>query len=111
MQFEFEEFETVEEILFYLVTIVPLMKQILTVNVYKGYTFAMIPIAPLSGEPILMIYVKTTLEPGVLEFDLSTQKYKKVTSLERADRSYFLVTRPKQSTLADKAIAQLEGTK
>jgi len=111
MKFEFEEFETVEEVLLYLVTIAPMMKQVLTINVYKGYTFAMIPIAPLSGDPILMIYTKTTIEPALLEFDLATQKYKKVTSLERADRSYFVVTKPRQNTLADQAIAQLEGKK
>lgn len=111
MKFEFEEFETIEEVLLYMVTIAPMMKQVLTINVYKGYTFAMIPIAPLSGDPILMVYSKTTLEPGLLEFDVSTQKYKKVTSLERADKSYFVVTKPKQNTLADQAIAQLQGKK
>jgi hypothetical protein len=111
MKFEFEEFETVEEVLLYMVTIAPMMKQVLTVNAYKGYTFAMIPIAPLSGDPILMIYSRKAVEPGLLEFDISTQKYKKVTSLERADKSYFIVTRPKQNTLADQAIAQLESGK
>jgi hypothetical protein len=111
MKFEFEEFETVEEVLLYMVTIAPMMKQVLTINVYKGYTFAMIPIAPLSGDPILMIYTKKSIEPGLLEFDISTQKYKKVTSLERADKSYFVVTSPKQNTLADQAIAQLQGKK
>ena len=39
----------------------------------------------------------------------STQKYKKVISLERADKSYFIVTTPKQNTLADQAIADLEN--
>ncbi|MEM2760125.1 MAG: hypothetical protein QXU32_11035 [Nitrososphaerales archaeon] len=111
MKFEFEEFETVEEVLAYMVTIAPMMKQVLTVNAYKGYTFAMIPIAPLSGEPILMVYAKKTLDPGLLEFDVSTQKYRKVAALERADKSYFVVTKPKLSTLADQAIAQLEGRK
>lgn len=111
MKFEFEEFATVEEVLVYMVTIAPLMKQILTVNAYKGYTFVMIPIAPFSGDPILMVYAKATIEPGLLEFDISTQKYKKVATMERADKSYFVVTKPKQNTLADQAIAQLEGRK
>ncbi|NMJ87299.1 MAG: hypothetical protein EX285_05610 [Thaumarchaeota archaeon] len=109
MKFEFEEFETVEEVLTYMVTISPMMKQVLAVNVYKGYTFVMIPIAPLSGDPILMVYTKKTIEPSLLEFDFSTQKYKKVISLERADKSYFIVTTPKQNTLADQAIAELEN--
>ena len=109
MKFEFEEFETIEEVFLYMVTIAPMMKQVLTINVYKGYTFALIPISPLSGDPILMIYVKKTMEPGLLEFDISTVKYKKVTSLERADKSYFVITKPKRNTMADQAIAQLEG--
>lgn len=111
MKFEFEEFDTVEELLLYLITIAPMMKQVLTVNVYKGYTFAMIPISPLSGDPLLMVYAKKAVEPGLLEFDISTQKYKKVTSMDRADKSYFVVTKPKQNTLADQAIAQLDGKK
>lgn len=111
MKFEFEEFESVEEVLLYLITIAPMMKQLMMVNVYKGYTFSMIPIAPLSGEPILMVFSKKSMEPGLFEFDLSTKKFKKVTSLERADRNYFVVTQPKQNTLADQAISALESNK
>lgn len=109
MKFEYEEFATVEEVLVYLVTVTPLMKSVLTVNVYKGYTFALLPLAPLSGDQILMVYTKITIEPGLVEFDISTQKYKKVSAVERADRNYFIVTSPKRNTLADQAIKELSG--
>jgi len=109
MKFEYEEFATVEEVLVYLVTVAPLMKQVSTVNVYKGYTFALLPIAPLSGDQILMVYTKNTIEPGLVEFDISTQKYKKVSAVERADRNYFIVISPKKNTLADQAIKELSG--
>jgi len=109
MKFEYEEFATVEEVLVYLVTVAPLMKQVSTVNVYKGYTFALLPIAPLSGDQILMVYTKNTIEPGLVEFDISTQKYKKVSAVERADKNYFFVTTPKKNTLADQAIKELSG--
>ena len=109
MKFEYEEFATVEEVLVYLVTVAPLMKQVSTVNVYKGYTFALLPVAPLSGDQILMVYTKNTIEPGLVEFDISTQKYKKVSAVERADKNYFFVTTPKKNTLADQAIKELSG--
>ena len=109
MKFEYEEFATVEEVLVYLVTVAPLMKQVSTVNVYKGYTFALLPIAPLSGDQILMVYTKNTIEPGLVEFDISTQKYKKVSAVERADKNYFFVITPKKNTLADQAIKELSG--
>ena len=109
MKFDFEEFATVEEILVYLVTVAPLMKQLLTINSYRDYTFAMIPISPLSGDHILMVYTKAKIEPGLLEFDISTQKYRKAAAAERADKNYFIVTSPKRNTLADQAIKELEG--
>lgn len=109
MKFEYEEFATVEEVLVYLVTVGPLMKPVLTVNVYKGYTFALLPVAPLSGDQILMVYTKSAIEPGLVEFDISTQKYKKVSAVERADRNYFIVISPKKNTLADQAIKELSG--
>ena len=109
MKFDFEEFSTVEEILGYLVTVAPLMKPVLTINSYRDYTFVMIPISPLSGDHILMVYTKAKIEPGLLEFDISTQKYRKATAVERADKNYFIVTSPKRNTLADQAIKELEG--
>jgi len=109
MKFDFEEFTTVEEVLVYLVTIAPMMKQVLTINFYKGYTFAMIPISPLSADHILVVYTKAKIEPGLLEFDISTQKYRKVAAVERADKNYFIVTSPKRNTIADQALKEIEG--
>ncbi len=104
MQFDYEEFQSVEEVMAYLVTIAPLMKQVMTLHAYKGYTFALLPFSPLSGDHILMVYARREVEQGLLEFDISSMKYRKVNSVERADRNYFIVTTPKVNTLADKAI-------
>ncbi len=109
MRFDYEEFEKVEDVMAYLVTVAPVMKQVMTMNSYKGYTFALVPLSPLSGDHILMIYAKQTLEPGLYEFDLSTQVYRKVTNVERADKSYFIITTPKRNTLADEAINTIES--
>jgi hypothetical protein len=108
MRFDYEEFATLEEVFVYLVTVAPLMKQVLTINSYRGYTFALIPVSPLSGDHILMVYTKASVEPGLLEFDISTQKYRKVAAVERADKNYFIITTPKRNTLADLAIKELE---
>lgn len=104
MRIDYEEFEKIEDIMTYLVTIAPVMKQIIALNSYRGYTFSIIPLSPFSSEHVLMVYVKQSLEPGLFEFDLSTQKYRKVTSVERADKSYFIVITPKKNTLADEVI-------
>ncbi|MEM0446812.1 MAG: hypothetical protein QW574_05135 [Candidatus Nitrosocaldus sp.] len=108
MQFDYEEFQSVEEVMAYLVTIAPLMKQVMTLHTYRGYTFALLPFSPLSGDHILMVYAKREIEHGLLEFDLSTLKYRKVSAVERADKNYFIVTTPRRNTLADKAIEELE---
>jgi hypothetical protein len=55
----------------------------------------------------MMIYTKGKLEPGLVEFDVSTKKFKTVTAVERADRNYFIVLAPKVATLADEAIKNL----
>jgi hypothetical protein len=34
----------------------------------------MVPITPLSGETLLMIYTKGNLEHGIYEFDISAKK-------------------------------------
>jgi len=54
-----------------------------------------------------MIFTKGTLENGILEFDINTKTYKKVESIERADKTYFIVMSPKRNTIADAAIEKL----
>ena len=54
-----------------------------------------------------MIFTKGSLENGILEFDINTNTYKKVESMERADKNYFIVMSPKRNTIADAAIEKL----
>ena len=108
MKFEFEEFATVEDVFLYLVSVAPYMKQVMPVSSYKGYIFSLVPLTPLSGEVLMMIYTKGTLNPGLVEFDISTKKYRPVTTVERADKNYFVVLTPKVATLAEEAIKNLQ---
>ena len=110
MKFEFEEFETIEDVLIYLVSVAPYMKQILPISSYKGYVFSMVPITPLSGETLLMIYTKGNLEHGMYEFDISAKKHKLVNVMERADKNYFIVITPKRDTIADAALSQINSS-
>jgi hypothetical protein len=110
MKFEFEEFETIEDVLIYLVSVAPYMKQILPISSYKGCVFSMVPITPLSGETLLMIYTKGNLERGMYEFDISAKKHKLVNVMERADKNYFVVITPKRDTIADAALSQISSS-
>jgi hypothetical protein len=109
MKFEFEEFSTVEDVFLYLVSVAPYMKQVLPVSSYKGYVFSIVPLTPLSGDVLMMIYTKGKIEPGMIEFDISTKKYKIVTAVERADKNYFIILTPRNATIADSAIQYLES--
>jgi hypothetical protein len=109
MKFEFEEFSNVEDVFLYLVSIAPPMKQVLPVSSYKGYVFSVVPLTPLSGDVLMMVYTKSTLDPGMVEFDISTKKYKNVSAVERADKNYFIVLTPRRATLADSAIEYLDS--
>jgi hypothetical protein len=107
MKFEYEEFETIEDVLIYLVSVAPYMKQVLPISSYKEHVFSMVPITPLSGDVLLMIYTKGNLGRGMYEFDISTKKHKIVAAMERADKNYFIVITPKKDTLADAALNEL----
>ncbi len=109
MKFEFEEFSTIEDVFLYLVSVAPYMKQVLPVSSYKGYVFSIVPLTPLSGDVLMMIYTKGKIEPGMIEFDISTKKYKIVSAVERADKNYFIILTPKNATIADTAIQSLES--
>jgi hypothetical protein len=108
MKFEYEEFSTVEEVFLYLVSVAPYGKQVMPVSSYKGYIFAIIPLSPLTGDVMMMVYTKGKLEQGLVEFDVSTKKYRMVQALERSDRNYFIVLVPKSATIADEAISGLK---
>ncbi len=107
MKFEFEEFATVEDVFLYLVSVAPYMKQVMPVSSYKGYIFSLVPLTPLSGDILMMIYTKGKLDSGLVEFDISTKKYRPVTAVERADKNYFVILTPKVATLAEEAIKNL----
>ena len=107
MKFEFEEFATVEDVFLYLVSVAPYMKQVMPVSSYKGYIFSLVPLTPLSGDILMMIYTKGKLDSGLVEFDISTKKYRSVTAVERADKNYFVILTPKVATLAEEAIKNL----
>lgn len=49
------------------------------------------------------------MEPGLIEFDISTKKYKTVAAVERADKNYFIILEPKIATIADTAIKEMES--
>lgn len=107
MHVEFEEFDKVEDIFMYMTSVVPPMKNTMPINSYKGYVFSFIPLSQSTGEVYLMIYTKGNLDGKIIEYDINTNSYKKVSSIERADKTYFVVLSPKRNTLADEALKKL----
>ena len=107
MDVEFEEFDSVEDVFLYMASIASPMKNILPINSYKGYICSIIPLSQSGAETYLMVYAKGSLDNGILEFDINTKSYKKVESIERADKTYFIVMSPKRNTIADAAIKKL----
>jgi hypothetical protein len=107
MHVEYEEFENVEEIFMYMSSVAPPMKNTMPINSYKGFVFSFIPLSPSTGDVYLMIYTKGKLDGKILEYDINTNSYKKVESIERADKTYFIVLTPKRNTLADVALEKL----
>ncbi len=107
MHIEYEEFETIEEIFLYMSSAAPPMKNTMPINSYKGYVMSFIPLSPMTGDVYLMIYAKGSLDTGIYEFDINTSTYKKVESIERADKNYFICITPKRNTIADAALEKL----
>ena len=107
MHVEYEEFENVEEIFMYMSSVAPPMKNTMPINSYKGFVFSFIPLSPSTGDVYLMIYTKGKLDGKILEYDINTNSYKKVETIERADKTYFIVLTPKRNTIADVALEQL----
>lgn len=109
LHIEYEEFDSVEDIFMYMSSVAPPMKNTMPINSYKGYVFSFIPLSQTTGDVFLIIYTKGKLDGKILEFDINTQSYKKVESIERADKTYFIVLTPKKNTIADEALKQLEN--
>lgn len=106
MKIEYEEFGAIEDIFMYMASAAPPMKNTMPINSYKGYVMSFIPLSQ-TGETYLMLYAKGSLEPGIYEFDVTSNSYKKVESIERADKVYFISITPKRNTIADAAIENL----
>ena len=107
MKIEYEEFDSVEDIFMYMSSVAPPMKNTLPINSYKGYVFPFIPLSPSTGDVYLLIYTKGSLDGRILEYDINLHTYKKVDSVERADKNYFIVLTPKRNTIADAALEKL----
>ena len=107
MHIEYEEFESVEDLLMYMASAAPPMKNTMPISSYKDHVMSFIPLSPSTGETYLMLYSKGILEPGIYEFDVSSKSFKKVESIERADKVYFISLTPKRNTIADVAIEKL----
>ena len=107
MNVEYEEFSSIEDMLLFLSSAAPPMKNFMPINSYKGYVCSFIPLSPSGGDTYLMLYTKGELETGIHEFDIATKVIKKVDAIERADKSYFIVMTPVRNTIADKAIEQI----
>ena len=107
MNIEYEEFDSVEDIFLYMACVATPMKNVLPINSYKGYICSIIPLSHSGNETYLMIFTKGTLENGIFEFDVNTKSYKKVESIERSDKTYFVIMSPKRNTIADTAIEKL----
>ena len=107
MNIEYEEFESTEDLLMYLSSVAPPMKNFMPINSYKGFVCSFIPLSPAGGDVYLMLYAKGELETGIHEFDVATRSVTKVNAIERADKTNFIVMTPKRNTIADKAIENL----
>jgi len=107
MHIEYEEFDSIEDFFMYMASAAPPMKNTMPVNSYKGYVMSFIPLSPITGETYLMLYSKGSLESGIYEFDVTSKSYKKVQSIERADKVYFISITPKRNTIADVALENL----
>lgn len=107
MHIEYEEFESVEDFFMYLASAAPPMKNTMPINSYKDFVMSFIPLSPSTGETYLMLYAKGSLEPGIYEFDVFSKSYKKVESIERADKAYFISITPRRNTIADEALKNL----
>ena len=107
MHIEYEEFDTIEDFFMYMAAAAPPMKNTMPINSYKGYVMSFIPLSATTGDTFLMLYSKGSLESGIYEFDVTSKSYKKVESIERADKVYFISITPKRNTIADVAIENL----
>jgi hypothetical protein len=113
VKIEFEEYSAIEDIFLYLIAVeyTPEVKHLLPVSLYKGYLFSIVPSSLLSSEVLTMVYTRGKIDTGLVEFDISTKRYKSIKAFERTDKYYFIIMAPKSSSILDSAIAKLESSK
>lgn len=107
MHIEYEEFNTIEDLLMYMTSAAPPMKNTMPINSYKGYVMSFIPLGAATGDTYLMLYASGSLDQGIYEFDVTDTSFKKVSAIERADKVYFISITPKRNTIADFALEKL----
>ena len=62
MNVEYEEFENIEDMLMYLSSVAPPMKNFMPINSYKGFVCSFIPLSPAGGDVYLMLMQKENLK-------------------------------------------------
>lgn len=107
MKIEYEEFESIQDLFLYLAAASPPMKNTMPINSYNGFVMSFIPLSPATGDSYLMVYAKGDLKTGIYEFDVHSKAFKKVESIDRADKIYFISVMPKRNTIADEALKNL----
>ena len=65
MNVEYEEFSSIEDMLLFLSSAAPPMKNFMPINSYKGFVCSFIPLSQTGGETYLMLYTKGDLETGI----------------------------------------------
>lgn len=103
---EYEEFESVEDLFMYMSAAASPMKNTMPVNSYKGHVLSLVPLG-YNADTYLMFFTKGSLEPGIYEFDVGRRARKKVESVERADKHYFVCVTPTRNTIADDVLGKL----
>lgn len=107
MKFEYEVFETVDDLLMVAANSFSLgMRQITTLFIHDDFVMSYSPV--LNGEQGESMWIVTmargTLPLGTIEFDHETKKVQKILKPVNPEKSYFLVVRPVKSTILEKAL-------
>ena len=87
MNIEYEEFDNTEDLLLYLSSVAPPMKNFMPINSYKGFICPFIPLSQSGGDLFLMLYANGELETGIHECDIKTRSVTKVEAMKRADNT------------------------
>ena len=61
MNVEYEEFSSIEDMLLFLSSAAPPMKNFMPINSYKGFVCSFIPLSPSGGDTYLMLYTNCLL--------------------------------------------------